>query len=61
MIFGLPLTIYSLFIYIKSSKIGDLDSIYNTYTQFLMIIWSTIFVKKWKNNEQKLNIRWSQD
>jgi len=61
MIFGLPLTIYSLFIYIKSSKIGDLDSIYNTLYAFLMIIWSTIFVKKWKNNEQKLNIRWSQD
>jgi len=61
MIFGLPLTIYSLFVYIKSSKIGDLDSIYNTLYAFLMIIWSTIFVKKWKNNEQKLNIRWSQD
>ena len=61
MVFGLPLTIYSLFFFIKSSNIGDLDSIYNTLYAFLMIFWSSIFVEKWKNNEQKLNIKWSQD
>ena len=51
MLLGLPLTIYSLYCYMKSSKIGDLDSIYNTLYAFSMILWSTIFVEKWKNNQ----------
>ncbi len=51
MVLGLPLTIYSLFCYIKSNNIGDLDSIYNTLYAFSMILWATIFVEKWKNNE----------
>lgn len=61
MIIGLPLTAFNFYNYVKSNKIGELDSIYNTIYAFSMIFWSTIFVEKWKNNEQKLKIKWSQD
>ena len=51
MIFGLPLTVYTLFRFMISNDMGELDSIFNTLYAFIMIIWSTIFVEKWKNNE----------